>query len=64
MLWLYDDRRGESAPEVLYTADAVTTLLAIGVASGLVEVPAPPSAEIICFNSARRARLGEGGPDA
>jgi hypothetical protein len=64
MLWLYDDRRGEKAPEIFYTADAVTALLAAGVASGLLEVPRPPSAEIIDFRAARLARLGDGGPDA
>ena len=64
MLWLYDDRRGEKAPELLYQADAATTVLWIGVAAGLVELPAPPSAEIIDFCAARLARLGDGGPDA
>lgn len=66
MLWLYDDRRGESAPEIFYTADATVSLLAIGVAAGLVSVPVPvkPSADVIDFRAARLARLGDGGPDA
>lgn len=64
MLWLYDDRRGENAPEIFYTADAATTVLAIGVIAGLVDVPARPTARIIDFAAARLARLGDGGPDA
>ena len=65
MLWLYDDRRGENAPEIFYPADAATTVLAIGVAAGLVHVQSvTPSAEIIDFAAARLARLGDGGPDA
>lgn len=63
-LWLYDDRRGEQAPEMLYQADAATTVLWIGVAAGLVDLPAPPTAEIIDFRAARLARLAEQGPDA
>jgi hypothetical protein len=66
MLWLYDDRRGENAPEILYTADATVALLAAGVAAGLVDVPVParPTADVIDFRAARLARLGDGGPDA
>ena len=64
MLWLYDDRRGGTAPEIFYTADAATAVLALGVAAGLVDVPAPRTAEIIDFRAARLARLGDGGPDA
>lgn len=63
MLWLYDENR----PEILFTADARTTLLALGVAAGIADPPAveqEPAGQVVCFNAARLARLGAGGPDA
>lgn len=59
-LWLYDDDPCWS----LSPADTLTTLAAAAVAAGVVDPPVRRTADVICFRTARLARLGDGGPDA